>query len=405
MRMFAVTLGTVLLIVGSANGATAQVSDDVIRIGVLTDQSGLAADIAGRGSVEAAKMAAAQFGDAIGGKRIEIIDADSQNKPDIGSAIARRWLTQEKVDVIVDVPASSVALAVQSVAREANKPVLFSSAAADAITGKECAPLTAMWTYNGYALGKVVATAVIEEGGDSWFFVTSDYAGGVALENGARSIVQASGAKVLGSVRHPFNNSDFSSFLLQAQASNAKVIALASAGNDMINAIKQAQEFNISTKQRVVSLMLFLSDIHGLGLKASQNLLIPTAFYWNGNARAREWSMEFYKRFGKMPTDVQAGVGSAVRHYLQAIKDTGTDDGATVIATMKKTPVNDFFAQNGVLREDGQMIHDMYLARIKTPDASKEPWDYLDIIQTIPGKDAFRPLSESQCPLINGTSR
>lgn len=382
--------------------ASAEMSDSVIRIGVLTDQSGLSADVTGKGSIEAAKMAVEQMGNAINGTRIEIIEADTQNKPDVGAGIARRWYSQEKVDVIVDVPISSVALAVQSVAREQNKMVLFSTPASDALTGKECAPLSAMWTYSGYALGKVVATAVVKEGGDSWFFVTADYAGGMALENGARSIAEASGAKILGAVRHPQNTSDFSSFLLQAQSSGAKVIALANAGNDMINSIKQAQEYQLDSKgQRVVSLLLYLSDVHGLGLKAAQNLLVPTAFYWDLNDKSRAWSKAFYERTGRMPTDVQAGVGSAVGHYLKGIKATGTDDPIKVMAWMKNNPVDDFFTQGGIIRADGQMIHDMYLGKVKTPAASTKPWDYMSILQTVPGTDAFRPLDQSQCPLVS----
>lgn len=391
----------VVAVITSAALARAEISDNTIRIGVLTDQSGLSADVSGKGSIAAAQMAIDQMGGSINGKKIELIDADSQNKPDIGAAIARRWYEQESIDVIVDVPVSSVALAVQTIARERNKLVLFSTPASDAITGKECSPTSAMWTYNGYALGKVVATAVVKEGGDSWFFVTADYAGGIALENGARSIVEASGAKVVGSVRHPFNTSDFSSYLLQAQASGAKVIALANAGNDMTNAIKQSQEFRISSKnQNVVSLLLYLSDIHGLRLEAAQGLLVPTAFYWDRNEKSREWSKLFMERTGRMPTDVQAGVGSAVGHYLQGIKATGSDDAATVLAWMKSHEINDFFTQGGVLREDGQMVHDMYLAKVKRPSESKYPWDYLEIIQTVPGREAFRPLEQSQCQYV-----
>jgi branched-chain amino acid transport system substrate-binding protein len=381
--------------------ACAAVSDGVVRIGVLTDLSGPYADLSGNGSVEAAKLAAEEFGGTVAGARIEIISADHLNKPDLGASIARRWYDNEQVDLIVDVPTSSVALAVQTIARDRNKMVIFSTGASEALTNKECSPVGISYTYDSYSLGKVVASAVVKNGGDTWFFVTADYAGGQSMEASVRAVLTAEGAKVLGGVRHPLNTSDFSSFILQAQASKAKIIALANAGADTITAIRQTREFGVTEgNQQLVAILLYLTDIKALGLEVAQKLLLSTSFYWDMNDKSRVWSNAFMKRTGRMPTDVQAGVGSAVGHYLHAIKALGSDDGLSVSKWMKDNPVNDFFVTNGRIRADGRMMKDMYLAEVKTPAKSKGEWDYLKIVRTIPAEEAFRPASESECSLL-----
>jgi branched-chain amino acid transport system substrate-binding protein len=381
--------------------ACAAVSDGVVRIGVLTDLSGPYADLSGNGSVEAAKLAAEEFGSTVAGARIEIISADHLNKPDLGASIARRWYDNEQVDLIVDVPTSSVALAVQTIARDRNKMVIFSTGASEALTNKECSPVGISYTYDSYSLGKVVASAVVKNGSDTWFFVTADYAGGQSMEASVRAVLTAEGAKVLGGVRHPLNTSDFSSFILQAQASKAKIIALANAGSDTITAIRQTREFGVTEgNQQLVAILLYLTDIKALGLEVAQKLLLSTSFYWDMNDKSRAWSNAFMKRTGRMPTDVQAGVGSAVGHYLHAIKALGSDDGLSVSKWMKDNPVNDFFVTNGRIRADGRMMKDMYLAEVKTPAESKGEWDYLKIVRTIPAEEAFRPASESECSLL-----
>jgi branched-chain amino acid transport system substrate-binding protein len=381
--------------------ACAEISDGVVRIGVMTDLSGPYADLSGNGSVEAAKLAVEDFGGTVAGARIEVIAADHLNKPDLGASIARRWYENEQVDLIVDVPTSSVALAVQTIARERNKLVIFSTGASEALTNKECSPVGIAYTYDSYSLGKVLGSAVVKNGGDTWFFITADYAGGYGMEASVRAVLNAQGAKVLGGVRHPFNTSDFSSFILQAQASKAKIIALANAGTDTITAIRQAREFGATTgNQQLVAVLLYLTDVKALGLEAAQKLLLSTSFYWDMNDKTRAWSKVFMKRTGRMPTDVQAGVGSAVGHYLRAIKALGSDDGLSVSKWMKENPVNDFFVTNGRIRADGRMMKDMYLAEVKTPAESKGDWDYLKIIRTVPADEAFRPASESECPLL-----
>jgi branched-chain amino acid transport system substrate-binding protein len=381
--------------------ACAEISDDVVRIGVLTDLSGPYADLSGNGSLEAAKLAVEEFGRTVAGARIEVIAADHLNKPDVGAGIARRWYDNEQVDLIVDVPTSSVALAVQTIARERGKLVIFSTGASEALTNKECSPVGIAYTYDSYSLGKVLGSAVVKSGGDTWFFITADYAGGYGMEASVRAVVTAEGGKVLGGVKHPFNTSDFSSFILQAQASKAKIVALANAGTDTITAIRQSREFGMAKgDQQLVAVLLYLTDVKALGLEAAQKLLLSTSFYWDMNDKTRAWSNLFMKRTGRMPTDVQAGVGSAVGHYLHAIEALGSDDGQLVSKWMKENPVNDFFVTNGRIRADGRMMKDMYLAEVKTPAESKGDWDYLKIVRTVPADEAFRPASESECPLL-----
>lgn len=384
--------------------ASAQYSGNTIKIGVLTDMSGPYSDITGMGGVEAVKMAIDEFGGAINGVPIEIVYADHQNKADIGSAIARRWIDNENVDVLVDVVTSSVALAVQDIGREKNRIVLNTGAATSALTNKACSPVGFHWVYDTYAMSVGTGEAIVKQGGDSWFFITADYTFGHALEKDVSAVVTSAGGKVLGSARAPFPTADFSSFLLRAQGSGAKIIGLANAGQDTINSIKQAKEFGITDAgaQQLAALFLFITDIHSLGLDAAQNLYLTTGFYWDRTDDSRTWSKAWASRVGgdRKPTMVQAGNYSATRHYLQAVKDAGTDDATAVAAKMRETPVNDVFAQNGKVRADGRMVHDMYLVQVKTPAESKEPWDYYNIRATIPGDKAFLPLSKSDCPLV-----
>ncbi|WP_354077776.1 ABC transporter substrate-binding protein [Constrictibacter sp. MBR-5] len=387
------------LLAGTAN---AQLSGDVVRLGVLNDQSGLYADIGGQGSVTAARMAVEDFGGTVLGKPIEIIFADHQNKPDVGSNITRQWIDQDGVDVIVDVPTSSVALAVQAITKEKERIFLMSGPASSDLTGKACSPFGFQWTYDTYALANGTGGAMVKQGGDSWFFLTSDYAFGHALERDTSNAVKEAGGKVLGAVRHPLNNSDFSSFLLQAQGSGAKVIGLANAGGDTINSIKQASEFGITQSgQSLAGLLVFISDVHSLGLKTSQGLVITTAFYWDQNDETRAFSKRFAEKMGgRVPSMTQAGVYSEVAHYLKAVKAAGTDDAKKVADQMRSMPINDFMTKDGKIREDGRIIRDMYLVQVKKPEESKGPYDYYKILRTIPGEQAYRPLDKGDCPLV-----
>ena len=398
IKAFGACASAIVLLGGAAH---AEISGNAIKIGVLNDQSGLYADLAGQGSVEAARMAVEDFG-GIDGATIEVLSADHQNKPDIGSNVVREWIDVDEVDVIVDVPTSSVALAVTEIVKEKDRVFLVSGAATTELTGAACSPNTIHWTYDTYALAVGTGRAMVQEGGDSWFFITADYAFGHQLEEDTANVVKEEGGEVLGSVRHPLSTADFSSYLLQAQGSGAKVIGLANAGTDTTNAIKQANEFGITQAgQQMASLLMFLSDVNALGLDVAQGLVLTTGFYWDMNDETRGWSERFNERAGQMPTMVQAGVYSAVLHYLNAIKAAGSDEAPAVVEQMKATPVNDFFAKNGTIREDGRMVHDMYLARVKKPDESSGPWDYYEILRTIPGDQAFLPLEESTCPAVN----
>jgi branched-chain amino acid transport system substrate-binding protein len=385
----------------AAASANAQISDDVVKIGVLTDMSSLYSDATGEGSVIAAQMAAADFGGKVKGKPIEVIFADHQNKPDVGSNIARAWYDTEKVDTIVDVPTSSIALAVQKITQEKDKVFLMSGPGSSDLTGPACSPNGIHWTYDTYALSHVAGKAMVERGENSWFFITADYAFGHALERDASAVVTASGGKVLGAVRAPLNTADFSSFLLQAQASKAKVIGLANAGGDTQNAIKQAAEFGLQQSgQKLLALLFQITDTHSIGLAAAQGMILTEGFYWDFNDETRAFSKRYLAKAGHMPTMIQAGVYSAVTNYLKAIDATGTDVAKTVVAKMKATPINDFFARNGRIREDGRMVHDMYLVQVKTPAESKGEWDVYKILATIPGDQAYRPLAEGGCPLV-----
>ena len=382
------------------SAARAQVSDDVVRIGVLNDQSGLYADLGGPGSVTAARMAVEDAGGAVLGKPVEIVFADHQNKSDIGAALARQWFDVGKVDMAIGFDNSSVALAVEQLAAERNRIAIAGAVGSTAFTGKACTANEASWIYDSYALTTSLAKSTVAEGRDTWFFITVDYAFGHSLEADATAAVQAAGGKVLGSVRHPLNTSDFSSYLLQAQASGAKVVAFANGGGDMVNAVKQANEFGLTKNQSMVALLIFISDVHSMELKAAQGLKFVTAFYWDRDAESRAWSKRFFEKQGRMPTMAQAGVYSAVRHYLIAIAAAGTDEAKAVMAKMRAIPVNDFYVKNGQLREDGRLVHDMYFSQVKTPSESTKPWDYYNMLGVIPGVQAFRPLVEGGCPLV-----
>jgi branched-chain amino acid transport system substrate-binding protein len=383
-----------------ATAVQAQVSDDVVRIGVLNDQSGLYADLGGPGSVVAARMAVEDAGGSVLGKPVEIVFADHQNKSDVGAAIARQWFDIGKVDMAIGFDHSAVALAVEQLAAERNKIAIAGAVGSTAFTGKSCTANEASWIYDSYALTTSLAKATVAEGRDTWFFITVDYAFGHSLEADATAAVQAAGGKVLGSVRHPLNTSDFSSYLLQAKASGAKVIAFANGGGDMVNAIKQANEFGLTKNQTTVALLIFISDVHSMELQAAQGLKFVTAFYWDRNDETRAWSKRFFAKHGRMPTMPQAAVYSAIRHYLTAIAAAGTDEAKAVLARMRAMPVNDFYVTNGRLREDGRLVHDMYFAQVKTPSESAKPWDYYKILGTIPGDQAFRSLADAGCPLV-----
>ncbi len=385
--------------------AYAQTADDVTKIGVLNDMSGLYSDITGPGSVVAAKMAVEDFGAAQKGMKVEIVSADHQNKPDVGTNIARTWIDVDKVDVIVDVPTSSVALAISEVVREKNKVFLVSGAAASDLTGAKCSPNTIHWTYDTWALANGTGKALVKTGGDSWFFLTADYAFGHALERDTAATVEASGGKVLGKIRHPLNTSDFSSYLLQAQSSKSKVIGLANAGGDTINSIKQGAEFGIvKAGQNFAGLLVFISDVHALGLATAQGLVLTESWYWDMNDANREFAKKFAPaNKGKYPTMVQAGVYSAVTHYLKSVEALKNDeDGKAVVAKMKQTPTDDKLFGKGTIRADGRKIHDMYLFEVKKPEESKYPWDYYKVRATIPAAEAFRPLKDGGCPLVSG---
>jgi len=384
-----------------ATAAHAQINKDTIKIGVLADMSSLYADLGGPGSVEAAKMAVEDFGGSVGGKKIEIVSGDHQNKPDVGASIARQWFDQNGVDMITDLTTSSVALAVQEVAREKNKVILITGAASSDLTGKACAPTSVHWMYDTVALANGTGTAVVKAGGDTWFFITADYAFGHALERDTSEVVKANGGKVLGDVKVPLNTADFSSYLLQAQASKAKIIGLANAGGDTINSIKQAAEFGIvAGGQKLAGLLVFVTDVHSLGLKTAQGLQLTEGFYWDQDDQTRAWSKKFFDRVHKEPTMVQAGVYSAVTHYLNAIKATNTVDSAAVMKQLKSGPINDFAIRNGHIQPDGALVHDMYLFEVKKPDQSKGEWDLYKPISTIPGAQAFKRPRGNECPLV-----
>ena len=393
------TLGGLAL--GLGGGARAQ--DRLFRIGVLTDMTGPYADQAGPGSVEAARMAIADFGGRAAGRPVEVVFADHQNKPDVAAAIARGWFDNDDVQLVTDMPNSAAALAVQQLTRERNRVAIYATAATSELTGKQCSPNGVQWAYDTYSNAAGLAKALLAQGQDSWFFVTVDYALGASLQAEATRAIEAGGGRVVGGVRHPFNTADFSSFLLQAQNSGAKVVALCNAGADTINALKQASEFGMTGgKQLFVAPLVYISDIHSLGLRQAAGLTYVEGFYWDRDDASRAWSKRFFATRGAMPTMTHAGVYSGVSHYLKAVQAAGTLDAGKVMERMRAMPVNDMFAHGGQVRVDGRMVHDMLLVKVKSPAESKYAWDYYDIQQVIPGAEAFRPLSDSACPLVKG---
>ncbi len=384
-----------------AGAAQAEISNDEIRIGYLADMSGTYRDLSGPGGLEALKMAIEDFGGSVDGKKIVTFNADDLNKPDVGANTVRQWIDERNVDMVTGLVASSVVLAAAKVVEQGGKLALISGAAASSITNEFCSPNHIHWTYDTFALANGTANAVLKDGGKSWFILTADYAFGHAMEADIKKVVEAEGGSVVGTVRHPFPSSDFSSYILQAQGSGADVVALANAGADTVNSLKTASEFGVTQSgQRLAGMVVFLNDIHAMGLDVTQGLMLTTGWYWDMNDEARAWAKRYQERVGSMPTMVHAGIYSATTHYLNAVKATGSDDTQTVRAEMAKTPVNDMFAKNGKIREDGRMVHDMYLVQVKKPDESKGEWDLYKIVRTIPGDEAFRPLAESQCKLV-----
>jgi branched-chain amino acid transport system substrate-binding protein len=382
--------------------AQGQVSGDTVKIGVLTDMSGVLSDLSGAGSVTAVRMAVEDFGGKVLGKPIEVVQADHQSKPDLASSLAREWIDQQGVDMITDLTNSAIALAVASLVRDKSRIAIVNGAGTTRITNQDCSLNTVHYTWDTYAMAYGTAKAIVKQGGDTWYFLTADYAFGHQSEKDVSAVVVAAGGKVLGSSKHPQGTSDFSSFVLKAQQSGAKIIGLANGGADTINSIKAAEEFGLSTsgKQNLAGLAVFITDIHTLGLKSSQGLILTTGFYWDRDEETRKFSRRFFERQKKMPTAIQAGNYSSTLHYLKAVQAAGTDEAGAVMTKMKSLPVNDFFATNGKIRQDGRMVHDMYLVQVKKPDESKYAWDYFKLLATIPGDEAFQPLSQSTCPLV-----
>lgn len=402
MKMFQKTAIALLASAAITGTAQAQISNDEIRIGYLADMSGTYRDLSGPGGLEALKMAIEDFGGSVDGKKIVVFSADDLNKPDVGANTVRQWVDQRNVDMVTGLAATSVVLAASKVIEQSDKLALISGAASSSITDEFCSPNHIHWTYDTYALSNGTARAVMEQGGKSWYLLTADYAFGHSLSKDIRKVVESGGGKVVGEVRHPFPSSDFSSYVLQAQGSGADVVALANAGSDTVNALKTASQFGVTQSgQTLAGMVVFLNDVHAMGLDVTQGLMLTTGWYWDMNEETRAWAQRYFDRVGRMPSMTHAGVYSATLHYLNAVKATGSDDAKTVRAKMADTPINDMFAKGGKIREDGRMVHDMYLAQVKTPAESKGPWDLYKILSTIPGDQAFRPLSESQCKLVS----
>ena len=379
--------------------AHAQVSGDVIRIGIITDMSGLYSDIDGPGGVEAIKMAVAELGGAVNGKKIEVVSADHQNKPDVAAAKAREWFDTQGVDMLIGGTNSGTSLAMAKVALEKKKLFISIGAASSALTNEQCSPYTVHYAYDTVALAKGTGNAVVKAGGKSWYFLTADYAFGAQLQNDASTVVKAAGGTVVGSVKHPLSASDFSSFLLQAQGSKAQILGLANAGGDTINAIKAANEFGVTKTMKLAGLLMFINDVHSLGLNATQGMYLTDSWYWNKDADARAWSRKFFEKMKRMPSSIQAADYSATLQYLTAVKAIGSDDSDKVLTQMKKTKINDVYAKGGFIRGDGRMVHDMYLMQVKTPAQATEPWDYYNVVQTFKGEEAWTTKAESKCAL------
>ena len=392
----ACALAVSALVVGVAP-AQAQISGEVIRIGIITDMSGLYSDIDGAGGVEAIKMAIADAGGSIAGKRIEVLYADHQNKADVAAAKAREWFDTQGVDMLIGGTNSGTALAMAKVAAEKKKLFIAIGAATSALTNEQCNPYTLHWAYDTVALAKGTGNAVVKAGGKSWYFLQADYAFGAQLQSDTAAVVKAAGGTVVGTVKHPLSASDFSSFLLQAQGSKAQILGLANAGGDTINSIKAANEFGVTKTMKLAGLLVFINDIHSLGLKTTQGMYLTDSWYWNKDADTRAWSRKFFEKMKRMPSSIQAGDYSATLQFLNAVKATGSDDSDKVLAQMKKTKINDIFTKGGFIRGDGSMIHDMYLMQVKSPDKSIEPWDYYTVAQTFKGEEAWTTKAESKC--------
>lgn len=386
----------------AAGSASAEISDKEIRIGYLADMSGAYRDLGGPGGLEALNMAIEDFGGQINGAKIVVVSADDRNSPDVGANTTREWIDRRNVDMVAGLVSSAVTIAVTRILEESNKLGLVSISASSAITNEYCTPNHIHWVYDTYAMANGTAKAIVREGGETWFILAADYAFGHAMEADVERTVKAEGGKVVGKARHPLASSDFSSYILQAQASGAQVIGLANAASDTVNAITTAKQFGlVDAGQSLAGLMVFINDVHALGLEATQGLQLTTGWYWDQNEESRAWAKRFHERTKRMPTMVQAGIYSSTRHYLQAIKDIGSDEAQAVRKQMMATPVNDMFTKNGHIREDGRMVYDMYLAQVKAPAESTGEWDLYKIVRTIPAQLAFRPLSESTCKLVN----
>jgi branched-chain amino acid transport system substrate-binding protein len=398
MKLHPLASACMIALTGLATSAQAQVSADVVRIGFITDLSGLYADIDGPAGAESIRMAIADFGGTVLGKKIELVTADHQNKPDIASAKAREWFDQQGLDMLVGGTSSGTALAMSAAAAEKKKPFIVIGAGTSALTNEKCSPYTIHYAYDTVALAKGTGGAVVKAGGKSWYFLSADYAFGQALQNDTTKVVTAAGGTVIGSVKHPLAASDFSSFLLQAQASKAQILGLANAGGDTINAIKAANEFGITKTMKLAGLLMFINDVHSLGLKATQGMYQTDSWYWNQSAESTAWARRFFEKWKRMPSSLQAADYSATMHYLNAVKAAGTDDADKVMAQMRKTKVNDMYAKGGFIREDGRMVHDMFLLQVKTPDESNTPWDYYKVVETIKGDVAFTTKAETKCP-------
>jgi branched-chain amino acid transport system substrate-binding protein len=386
--------------VGVAHGQDGKLSNDVLRIGVLTDISGVYADISGKGAVEAVKMAVEDFGGRMFGKPIDVVFADHQNKADVGAAKAREWYDSGNVDMINDLANSGVALAVAGVAKEKKRHAIVNNASNVGVTNAQCSPYTVHYAYDAYSLANGTGRSIVEGGGDTWFFLTVDFAFGIGLEQQVGDVVRANKGRVVGAARHPLGTTDFSSYVLQAQASRAKIIGLASTGNDTINAIKAANEFGVTKNQKLAALLLWINDVHALGLPTAQGLQLTNAWYWDMNDESRAFARRYMQRVGQMPNMAHAGDYSSTMHYLKAVQAARSDDPDAVSAKMREMPINDMFARNGKIRVDGRMVHDMYMWEVKSPAESKYAWDYLKLIKTIPAEQAFMPLAQSTCYLV-----
>ena len=397
MKLSKISSACALAVALLGASAQAQISGDVIKIGFITDMSGLYADIDGPAGAEAIKMAIADMGGVVAGKKIEVLVADHQNKADVAAAKAREWFDTQGVDMLIGGTSSGTGLAMAKIALEKKKLFISVGAATSALTNEQCSPYTVHWAYDTTALAKGTGNAVVKSGGKSWYFLTADYAFGAQLQNDTSTVVKAAGGTIVGSVKHPLATSDFSSFLLQAQSSKAQILGLANAGGDTINSIKAANEFGITKTMKLAGLLMFINDVHSLGLKATQGMYLTDSWYWNRDADSRAWSRKFFEKFKRMPSSIQAGDYSAALQYLNAVKAAGTDDADKVLAQMKKVKFNDIFTKGGYIREDGSMIHDMYLMQVKTPAESTEPWDYYKVAEVFKGETAWTTKAETKC--------